>query len=164
MVCRICNLDEMTLVDISAQTSRAVSPLSRIDKSSQTSRAVSPQMGKNLGNQWDKGNVLKTLGAMGLISGYGVYRANAQRKAMNANLVPKAQAPTQLYGPDRTYFEPKNVSNLSRYHTPTPTPEPTPIGAEPKNCSNLSRYHTPTPTPMEVTGTNPLNNITMSQP
>ena len=106
----------MTLVDISAQTSRAVSPLSRIDKSSQTSRAVSPQMGKNLGNQWDKGNALKALGAMGLLSGYGVYRANAQRKAQNALMVPKTQAPKQIYGPDRRYHEPGNYSDLSMYY------------------------------------------------
>lgn len=154
----------MTLVDISAQTSRQVSPVNTRHLSPHVVADIAPQMGKNVGNQWNTGNVLKTLGAMGLLTGYGVYKANAMRKAQNAYLVPKAQAPNQLYGPDRTHFEAKNHSDLSRYDTPTPTPNPTPIGAEPKNYSDLSRYDIPTPTPMEVTGTNPMNNTTMSRP
>ena len=126
--------------DYSTQNSRQVSPV--VDNRHLSPHVIAdipPQMGKNLGN-WNPANNWKYLVAMGLLGGgYGAYRAMSGRKSQNAVLVPLAQAPKEIYGPDRTFHEPGNHSNLARYFTPTPTPS-------------------------EVTGTNPMNNTNMTQP
>ena len=170
---------QLSPVDISTQTSRQLSPIGRRYVDMET------QVGKNL--NWNPANNWKymALGAALLGGGYGAYKTIGMRKSQNARLVPISKAPKDYYGPDTRYNEPGNYSNLTRYynkiHTPTPTPSlepvknktptyvwhtptpsPTVDDEEPSFHSDLSRYQLPTPTPMEVTGTNPMNDVDMA--